>query len=114
MINLRQIERMKYIHRLIKNGCTGNPQEFASRLNISRRQLYNELDLLKIQGAPLKYSRKRNSFYYENIFELEINLSIKILNQKEIKEIYAGKSIKLIPCKVLAPSNIIFIKQLSF
>lgn len=112
MINIRQIERMKYIHCLIKNECTGNPKEFASKLNISRRQLYNELELLKIQGAPLRYSRKNESFYYENYFELEINLSIKILNQKEIREIYAGNSKKLLPCKVLAPGNIKFIKQL--
>lgn len=88
----KQINRLEKMHRLIKAMCTGKPDDFAEKLDISRRQLYNELDFFKSQDAPIKYSREMESFYYSGFFELEINLSIKVLKEDEQLEIYAGSS----------------------
>ena len=77
MNNLIQ-KRVVKIHKLILRQNTGTPAEFAATLNISRSHLYNIIDDLKISGAEIKYSRKWQTFYYNNSFSLEID-TIKIL-----------------------------------
>ena len=104
----KQLHRLQKMHKLIKTGHTGTPVEFAARLGISRRQLYNELDSLKLIEAPVKYSRELESFIYADFFELEIKLSIKVLNEKEEREIYAGYVKNLLPCNFFARNAIIF------
>lgn len=67
----QQINRLEYIHYLIRTGATGEPVLFARRINVSRRQLYNLLDEIKNFGAEIKYSRTLQSFYYVKPFELD-------------------------------------------
>lgn len=59
---INKLERLDY---LIRTKSTGSPAELARKLNLSERCAYNYLDLLKRQGAPISYCRKRNSYYYE-------------------------------------------------
>ena len=49
----------------IKRKATGNPKEFARRLGISERSLYEYLNLMKELGAPINYCYIRQSYYYE-------------------------------------------------
>jgi ACT domain-containing protein len=58
------------MHQLIKQEKTGSPIEFAKKLHISRSQFYNIKEELEDYGAVAKYSRKLQTFYYENKFEL--------------------------------------------
>lgn len=44
---IKQIERIKKIHLLIRTEKTGCPDVFAQKLKLSRRQLYNELEIIK-------------------------------------------------------------------
>uniref|UniRef100_UPI0040485234 HTH domain-containing protein n=1 Tax=Roseivirga sp. TaxID=1964215 RepID=UPI0040485234 len=55
---LKQIERIQRIHELIKKRATGTPKELALKLNLSERQIYNLLELMKALGAPITYSSK--------------------------------------------------------
>jgi len=57
-----RLERMDY---LIRTKATGTPAELADKLNISRRSVYDYINLLKEMGAPIAFCRKRKSFYYE-------------------------------------------------
>lgn len=57
--------RIRRIDYLIQIGGTGTPDEFARRLNISRKSLYNYLNSMKEMGAPIKYCPFRGSYYYE-------------------------------------------------
>lgn len=63
------------------------PCVFAEKMHLSRSQLYNVLDVVKNFDAPLKYCRKKESFYYEFPFDLELNYSLKIILDEEIREI---------------------------
>lgn len=56
------IERMD---RLIRTKSTGTPTTLASKLKVSERCVYNYLNLMKFLGAPIKYCRTRNSYYYD-------------------------------------------------
>lgn len=87
---IKQIERIKKIHKLISSEKTGTPCSFAIQLRLSRRQLYNELETLKSLDAPIKYSKKRESFYYETPFDLELKYSLEIISKGEVKKIYGG------------------------
>lgn len=87
---IRQIERIKKMHKLICSEKTGTPTVLARKLCISRSQLYIELDLIKEFEAPIKYCKKRQSYYYETYFELMLNYSLKTMKDDETIEIYGG------------------------
>lgn len=91
---IKQIERIKRIHKLISSEKTGTPSVFAKKLSLSRSQLYNELDMIKELDAPLKYCKKRESFYYETSFELILNFSLKTIKDDELKEIFGGSNFR--------------------
>lgn len=64
--------RINRVHYLISLEETGTPERFAKKLQISRRQLYYDLKLLKDLNAEIKYCRSKETFYYENPFEFKI------------------------------------------
>lgn len=86
----RQIERIQKAHQLICSENTGKPEVFALKLRISRSQLYNDLDFFKSFKAVIKYSKKTESFYYAQPFDLEISYSLKIITDKEEQQISGG------------------------
>ncbi len=86
----KQTERLKKVHKLILEEKTGTPIEFADKLNLSRSQLYNILENLKEYGAPIKYSKKINSFIYTKSFNLELKFSLTVIIDDEKREIFGG------------------------
>ena len=48
----------------IRQKGTGSPPEFARKMGISERSLYEYLKVLKDLGAPIKWSRQDRSYYY--------------------------------------------------
>ena len=58
------VEKLSYLDILISKKSTGTPKELAFKLRVSERGLYNYINLLKDLGAPIKYCRIRNSYYY--------------------------------------------------
>ena len=52
---IKQIERIKKMHELIRSEKTGTPEDFAQMLHLSRRQLYNELEHIKNLNATIKH-----------------------------------------------------------
>ena len=49
----------------IRQKGTGVPRDFARKLGISERSLYEYLKVLKELGAPIRFSRQDHSYYYE-------------------------------------------------
>jgi len=85
------INRAERIHRLIRNESTGTPCQFAEKVNLSRRQLYNLLDEFKDFGAEIKYDRTKESFFYVNDFCLE--MTVRVINpttSSENRSFYGG------------------------
>ena len=56
------IERLYKIHQLILQENTGTPDEFAALFRLSRRQIYNIIEILKDYGADIRFSRTRHTF----------------------------------------------------
>lgn len=90
----KQALRINKAHHLFLEEKTGNPSEFANKLNISRSQLYNLIGSLKEYDAPIKYCKKINSFYYLKPFFLVLKYSLKIILDEENKEIFGGNNFR--------------------
>ena len=88
---IREIERIQMLDKLIVSRRTGSPDELAKRLGISRSQLYLIIEYLKDMGLFISYSRKINSFYYEEKSRLSIEFHFKVISAGEGEIIYGGK-----------------------
>lgn len=64
-INLNYWKKLFRIDTLIKRKATGTPIEFAQKMNLSRSGLYRYMEDLKSLDAPVKYSKYRQCYYYE-------------------------------------------------
>jgi transcriptional antiterminator len=83
MVTLKYIERLRRMDQLIRQQCTGNSDEFAERMGVSRRQLYNLIEELKDFGLPISFNRSSRTFFYINNCKLEINIEIKELDRTD-------------------------------
>jgi len=59
---LHRLIRLDY---LIHLKSTGTPANCANKIGISERSLYDYLKMLKEMGAPIKFSRNRGTYYYD-------------------------------------------------
>ena len=84
------LDRISLLNRYIKKEKTGNPDEFASYLGVSRTRLYELIDELKSRGAPIAYDKTRQTFYYEYPFEISIDVIIRPLELSEEKNCSGG------------------------
>ncbi len=90
MKSIKQLERLRKIHKLIQAGNTGTPTELADRLNICVSQLYNFIEGLKISGFPIAYSRKTKTYYYEEDCKLNVVFTVQLLTLTETIQIIGG------------------------
>jgi biotin operon repressor len=88
---IKQLLRVKKLDKLIQSRKTGTPEELASRLELSRSQLYNILEELKDLGAPIAYCRRLRSFYYSESFQITIVAHLEFITPQGAERIYGGK-----------------------
>lgn len=55
---------LRQLDQFIRRKKTGSPSEFARKMGISERSLYEYLNVLKDLGAPIRFSRQEHSYYY--------------------------------------------------
>ncbi|MGC9355095.1 MAG: hypothetical protein ACP5D9_14710 [Mariniphaga sp.] len=91
---IEQLERLKKINKLIKSERTGTPEEFAGELGICQSHLYNLIEELKIMGAPIRYSRTRQTYFYTTEFEIKLHYSLCFIKRDQLKQIFGGYLIK--------------------
>ena len=84
------IDRARRMHGLIQREATGDPQQFAKRLHLCRRQFFNVLDELRDLGAEIRYDRARCTYFYANEFDLQIVIKCFSIDEKEQKRISGG------------------------
>lgn len=91
---IQQLERLQRINEMIKARSTGTPEILCNKLNISRRQLFKDLEIFKDMGAKIAYSKIRETYFYPNGHELEISYSFRLIPKKEIQNINGGFFLK--------------------
>lgn len=61
----KYFDRIRQMDQLIRLKSTGNPKQFAYKLGVSERTLYDYLNIMKREGAQIEYSNSSESYYYE-------------------------------------------------
>ncbi|MBW9280274.1 HTH domain-containing protein [Bacteroides fragilis] len=72
------IERINRVYRLIRMEKTGSRGELAARLKLSIRTIHNYLEELRLMGAEIKFSKRRNTYYFANKFVLHATVEARI------------------------------------
>jgi len=75
MIILGVFDQLRRMDLMIRSRSTGTPEEFARRLGISVRSLYNYLALMKETGAPIRYSRTKRTYIYTELGSFVISFT---------------------------------------
>ncbi|MFZ2907455.1 MAG: hypothetical protein WAZ98_14720 [Cyclobacteriaceae bacterium] len=72
----KYIERMKLIHSYLEKGHTGNGEEFARKIGISRSVHMEHIqELRETFNAPIDFSRREKTFYYTEPFKMNIEIT---------------------------------------
>ena len=90
MKNLKTLERLQLLNLRIKNENTGAPKQLANLMQISQRSVYILMNKLKDYNAKISYSRNKETYYYTNAFDLQVAISVTVLNGDEVTEIFGG------------------------
>ena len=83
---LKYLDRAKRIDDLIGRKATGNAEEFARKLGVSRRALMLDLGELKEMGAPICYDKVCETYYYEGEYGFFFH------NKETMKKIRGGEN----------------------
>ncbi len=59
-------DRLEYLDSLIQRKGTGCPDTLAKKLAVSKRTVFEYIDILRFLGAAVKYDNFRESYVYEN------------------------------------------------
>ncbi|MBS3808196.1 MAG: helix-turn-helix domain-containing protein [Bacteroidales bacterium] len=90
----RTMDRYKKMHLLIKRENTGTPGEFARKLGISKSQLYNCLDELRIRGAEITYSKIKRSYVYQTPVEVRAEFFLTFPGSEDVDGIRGDNRIR--------------------
>jgi len=63
---IEQLQQLDRLDRLIDRSATGSPSALSRRFNVSERQVYRLIDTLRYLGGDIKYSRERQTYYYQS------------------------------------------------
>jgi predicted DNA-binding transcriptional regulator YafY len=83
---LHRLIRLDY---LIHLKSTGTPANCANKIGISERSLYDYLKILKEMGAPVKFSRNRGTYYYNEEGRFRISFISKF-REERMEELMVG------------------------
>lgn len=76
---LHRLIRLDY---LIHLKSTGTPANCANKIGISERSLYDYLKMLKEMGAPIKFSRNRGTYYYNEEGRFRVSFISRQLQER--------------------------------
>jgi hypothetical protein len=67
---IEQLQRLERLDQLIRLKMTGTPSQLASRLNMSERNVYNLIEVVRALGIEVYYCEQRNSYCYAGNFHI--------------------------------------------
>ncbi len=85
-----QLNRFLRLDQLIRLKATGTPRELAKKIGVSKSVLYDYINEMKDQEAPIVYDKSRNSFCYSENVKLEYGF--KKLDKDQLENLKGGMS----------------------
>lgn len=59
-------KRLERLDNLIRIKATGTPKILSQKMGVSERTVYKYIEILESLGAPVTYSKTKESYVYEN------------------------------------------------
>ncbi|WP_051211064.1 HTH domain-containing protein [Runella zeae] len=87
---LKNIEKYKQLHSLIKKQATGNAKELAYKMGITERQVYNYIQELRDLDIPIRYDTIHSTYYYEKPVHFEFFFGVLPLTGSELSKTEGG------------------------
>ncbi|QNL48166.1 DNA-binding protein [Olivibacter sp. SDN3] len=106
------IERINLLHKLIRQRRTGSPMELSKRLGLSTSRMYRVIEELRLNGAPIAYSRQQQTYYYEYNYHIVISATFTSLEQHEMRDVSGGEhvgTVRLFPHQLKKSDSVPFI-----
>ena len=82
MTFLEKLQVIERVDGLIRRKATGTADDLAAKIEVSRRCVYDIINVMKNMGAPIEYCTTRQSYYYEYECELMIGFMEKVRGGK--------------------------------
>lgn len=73
MTFLEKLNTMKRLDQLIRLNATGNPSILSNKLGVSRRSVFDLINLMKAMNAPIDYCNYSQSYFYKYECELVVD-----------------------------------------
>jgi hypothetical protein len=83
--------KLRQMDALIRRKATGDQSQFSDRVNMSKSSLNYYLKEMKDLGFPIRYCRKRCSYYYDKEGKMVENLFYDKLSDTEIDKYFGGE-----------------------
>jgi len=103
MALLKHIKRLKYIDYLIKRKATSDLENFAWKNGLSKRAMSDVLNEMKELGFPIKYDRKRYTYYYDEAGHMVKHLFLRdgqLLKEEQLSNIGNDESLCFSPLTI--------------
>ena len=88
----KYLERLRHIDYLISRKSTGNIECLSKEIHLSRSTTLEYLKKRKELGFPIKYSKQRKSYYYEEGGKMTDQFFLKTISDEDLKKITGGES----------------------
>jgi predicted DNA-binding transcriptional regulator YafY len=69
------IKRFQTIDRLIQRKATGNSEQLAQKIGVSRRTIIEFIAVMKEMGAPIYFDKIKNSYCYSELGHFNISFT---------------------------------------
>ncbi len=93
MLLHKYLERMERMHLLIRRKSTGNVEELAEKLQLSRRQTLEYIHEMREMGAPIQFCTYQRTYYYA--YEVAFQLAGFVeLTSTEVMHTKGGVSLR--------------------
>ena len=88
MNSIKNLKRLERLHGLILSECTGSPYELSRRLGISERLVYHLVEQLKDFDAKIGYDSSRRTYFYDDRFDLEFDVSVRVFGNNQCVDVF--------------------------
>ena len=94
---IKELELLEQLHLWIKNECTGTPKQIAYKMQTSERTIHRLIEKLKDLDAAICFDRRRNTYFYSDLFDLEVSITVKAISKNNTVKLYGGSFFKKNP-----------------
>ncbi|WP_103863398.1 hypothetical protein [Aquimarina sp. I32.4] len=74
---IKQVKLIERIDQLIRLEATGSPEEFATKIGVSKTKMYRMISIMKELGAPIEYAITLQSFVYAEVVGFKFGFYVK-------------------------------------